>query len=229
MSHHILMRKLAKWHIWLGWLAAIPLLIWTISGLVMVAKPIEEVRGEDLRAERATTLFTITLGAKQQPITLSEGRIITQNGRPILLATSGDGAITRYALDAQGPTALPPITEAQARAIAAKALKPGSAITGAVLYPAGKAPFEFRKDMPVWQLTLTSGAHIYIGRDTGELEAVRTPYWRFYDFMWGLHIMDPVAREDTHHPLIIISVIIGLASCVIGAILLFRRRKAKTK
>ena len=37
-----------RWHIWLAWVAAIPILLWTISGLVMVARPIEDVRGEGL-------------------------------------------------------------------------------------------------------------------------------------------------------------------------------------
>ena len=39
--------KLRRWHIWLAWIAAIPLLFWTVSGLVMVARPIEEVRGDE--------------------------------------------------------------------------------------------------------------------------------------------------------------------------------------
>ncbi|MFL6785476.1 MAG: hypothetical protein ACJ8E0_04335, partial [Sphingomicrobium sp.] len=42
--------RLRRWHTWLGWLVAIPMLFWTVSGLVMVARPIEEVRGTDLIA-----------------------------------------------------------------------------------------------------------------------------------------------------------------------------------
>ena len=38
--------RLRRWHVWLGWLVGLPMLIWTVSGLVMVARPIEEVRGE---------------------------------------------------------------------------------------------------------------------------------------------------------------------------------------
>ena len=39
---------LRRWHIWLGWLVGIPMLFWTVSGVLMVWKPIEEVRGTDL-------------------------------------------------------------------------------------------------------------------------------------------------------------------------------------
>src|SRR5215218_10213828 len=44
-------QRLRRWHIWLGWAVGLPFLAWTISGLVMVARPIETVRGEDLIAE----------------------------------------------------------------------------------------------------------------------------------------------------------------------------------
>ena len=43
--------KYRRWHIWLAWVAAIPILLWVISGLVMVARPIEEVRGEGLLSD----------------------------------------------------------------------------------------------------------------------------------------------------------------------------------
>ena len=39
---------------------------------------------------------------------------------------------------------------------------------------------DFRRPMPAWQISLADGTHVYIGRDTGEVEAVRTPFWRFY-------------------------------------------------
>ena len=37
--------QLRRWHIWLGWIAAIPILLWVVSGLIMVVRPIEEVSG----------------------------------------------------------------------------------------------------------------------------------------------------------------------------------------
>jgi uncharacterized iron-regulated membrane protein len=43
--------NLRRWHIWLGWIVGIPILFWTVSGLVMVARPIDEVRGTHLLRE----------------------------------------------------------------------------------------------------------------------------------------------------------------------------------
>ena len=50
-NHERLRQRLRRWHIWLGWIVGLPFLAWTVSGLVMVARPIETVRGEDLIAE----------------------------------------------------------------------------------------------------------------------------------------------------------------------------------
>ena len=44
-------RRLGRIHVWLGWLVGIPFLIWTATGLWMVARPIDEVRGVQLKAE----------------------------------------------------------------------------------------------------------------------------------------------------------------------------------
>jgi len=51
-----MMRRLAKWHIWLGWLVGVPLVMWTLTGLVMVSRPIETVRGDHLRARNSPTM-----------------------------------------------------------------------------------------------------------------------------------------------------------------------------
>ena len=50
--------RLRRWHVWLGWLIAIPMILWTVSGVVMVWKPIDEVRGEGLMAPPSTLKLT---------------------------------------------------------------------------------------------------------------------------------------------------------------------------
>ena len=50
MQRPRIMQRISRWHIWLGWLVGLPVLMWTVTGLVMVAKPIEEVRGKIGRA-----------------------------------------------------------------------------------------------------------------------------------------------------------------------------------
>ena len=56
---------------------------------------------------------------------------------------------------------------------------------------------------------------------------MRTRWWRGFDFMWGLHIMDLQTREDTSHPILILFAFLGVVGALLGCILMFRRRKAR--
>lgn len=222
------MRRFARWHIWLGWLIAIPLLLWTASGLLMVLRPIDEVRGTTLRIEHPPQPLRVKLDAGGGDTLLREGQLINQRGRSILLATYMDGSVARIDLASGSNSHLPPVDEAEARRAVAHAIKGGDRVSAVQLFSANAVPFDFRKPLAVWQVTLDDKTHVYVGRDTGEIEAVRSRWWRAFDFMWGLHIMDPVEREDTSHPLLIVSAALALVSVLLGTFLLFRRRKVRT-
>ena len=58
----------------------------------------------------------------------------------------------------------------------------------------------------------------------------RTKFWRFYDWMWGLHIMDLGGRENTHNPWIVGFGILTLVTTVLAIVLLpltGKRRRRK--
>lgn len=230
-------RSLFRYHVWLGWLVGVPLLLWTISGLVMVARPIETVRGTDLKIERppallavgtALTLPFMAAGAPR----VREYRVTVRDGRSV--------AQVKYANDDQAlfdtitGARLTPINEAEARRIVGAQIRSATAgheVAGATLFAAKDAPFDFRKPIPAWQVRLANGTHVYVGRDTGEIEAVRTRYWRFYDFMWGLHIMDLQTREDTNHPILIGFTVVAAVASILAILLMiaryFPRRRVK--
>lgn len=226
MASRTLMQNYARWHIWLGWLVAVPLVFWTVSGLVMVARPIEEVRGHSLHIEHKQVPVRVQLGSAAGDTLIREGKILDQRGRSVLIATFMDGSVHRIDLGAPGQTMLPPVDDAEARAAVRHAIKGGDQVASLKLFSAEQSPADFRKPIAAWQVILADGTHVYVGRDTGEIEAIRTGWWRFYDFMWGLHIMDLETREDTHHPLLIGFAALALASCLLGTVLLFRRRHA---
>ena len=94
-------------------------------------------------------------------------------------------------------------------------------------FAADQAPLDLRRPRPSWQATFADGTHLYLDADTGEVLALRTGYWRAYDFMWGLHIMDPLGREDTSHWLLWLFGSAGLVTSLFGSTLLFRRRRMK--
>ena len=221
------MRRIARWHIWLGWLVGIPIVMWTATGLFMVAKPIEEVRGNHLRVEMPEQPLILPDSDLASPDSaLKEMRAVMQDGRAVAILTGLDGAVTRVDM-ASGET-IAPVDSAKARSIAAEQIVGGDKVRSVTFFEAENVPFDFRRPMPVWQVALEDGAHIYIGRDTGEIEAVRTSWWRWFDFMWGLHIMDLSEREDTSHPILILFATLSLTGALLGTILMFRRRKSRT-
>lgn len=219
------MRTLAKWHVWLGWLVGVPIVMWLATGLLMVARPIEEVRGEHLRREPPPTPLVIPGSALASPeAQLKEMRVVMQRGRAVAILTGLDGSVRR--VDFATGTALPPLDAAAARALVAERITTGKDVARVRLFPADQTPFDFRRPLAVWQVALNDGTNVYVGRDTGEIEAVRTRWWRAFDLAWGLHIMDLSEREDTSHPILILFAALSLTGAVIGCVLMFRRRRA---
>ncbi len=203
--------------------------MWTLTGLVMVAKPIEEVRGDHLRLEQSERVLPAGPGISVAlPETGSRPvrSIATTMGRdePVTRVDYADGTVERFSADG---APLGSLDEEQARSLVAERIRGGEAVERATLFAADEVPFDFRRPMPVWQVALEDGTHIYVGADTGEIEAVRTRWWRLFDVMWGLHIMDLQTREDSSHPILILFATLALAGSLLGCILLFRRRKTR--
>lgn len=227
MAARTLMQRLARWHIWLGWVAALPILLWLASGLFMALRPIEEVRGEHLRIETKREPVRVALSEGESETLIRDGRLLNQRGRSILLVTHTDGSVARIDLTDRANTPLPPVDEAEARRAVAAAIKGGDKVVSVRLFEADQAPLDFRKPIPAWRVELADGTYVYIGRMTGEIEAIRTRWWRIYDFLWGLHIMDPVGRENAYNPFVWVFGALALLLGMLGAILLFRRRKTR--
>ena len=216
------MQRFARWHIWLGWLAAIPLLLWTISGLFMTLRPIDEVRGTDLRAEAAPLdPAGLVLPKLGEPFTKLS--LVAQANTAVWVATLGNGTKQRFSARDGAPQG--PVSAFEARSLADAAYAGTEPLVAVESFTAEEAPLELRQPRPSWQARFGDGTHIYIDADTGEVLALRTGWWRAYDFMWGLHIMDPVGRENTSHFLLWLFSAVALISCLLGTTLLFRRRR----
>jgi len=223
MRRQSTMRRFARWHIWLGWLVGVPFLMWTVSGFMMVVRPIETVRGEHLRAEApvipAGETATLHLEGTARSVTL-----LNFPDGPGWVVVREDGQRARYSPD-DGKLVAPPDEEA-VRAIAKASFTGDAALESVALTDPTDPPTDFRAKMPAWQAHFADGTNVYIHRQTGELLALRTRWWRIYDFMWGLHIMDLQTRQDFNHPILIIFAGLGILGSVLGCVLMFRRRKA---
>ncbi|HEX8574413.1 MAG TPA: PepSY domain-containing protein [Allosphingosinicella sp.] len=195
-------QRLRRWHIWLGWIVGLPFLAWTVSGLVMVAKPIETVRGEGLVAEAPplpSGLEPVPPAIGPRPV--ASLRLEPRPDGPKWLVRYADGA-SRLA-DARTGRLLPPLAAADAARIIRERYKGEASISAVDRTAAGSPPIDFRRKVAAWRVTMSDGTRFYLDAATGEILARRTSWWRFYDLMWGIHIMDLKTREDAHNPLLI--------------------------
>ena len=211
--------RLRGWHIWLGWIVGIPFLVWTVSGLVMVWKPIEEVRGEQLLSEPPAMRFDgpvvppAVTGLPIQSLSLE-----SRAAGPRWVVRLTDGT-TRLANPLSGAL-LPPLSAADAAREVAARYTGKARVRSVARTNADDPPIELRRAIAAWQVALDDGTHFYVDASSGEVVARRTGWWRVYDFMWGLHIMDPVTREDTHNPWVVGFGIAALLTTVLALLML---------
>ncbi len=220
-------RTLHKWHIWLGWLVGVPLILWTASGLFMVVRPIEEVRGEHLRAEplMLTAINPVAPLLSGRPV---EKLTLEQRASGPVWVIQYPGGDLRRADPATGAL-LPKIGAPEAAALADSYYAGKTRQVSARKFVADKAPLDLRRDRPSWQVNYADGTRLYIDEDTGGLLALRTDQWRVFDFMWGLHIMDLQTREDTHHPILILFATLALVTLLLAFWMLIARQRRRQK
>jgi hypothetical protein len=214
-----LFRLMGQIHLWLGVAFGVQVMLWLISGLVMVIIPIEEIRGEHLRHEVSERAIDWSDGAlplasiiNAQTSEVVSARTGWLAGQPVWQLETGDGPVM---IDARSGDSLSPISAELARNIAL-ARQNGLGEISAISRIA------------------TPPVTFYINSQTGELRAVRTTAWRVYDVFWGIHIMDWSSRENFNSWWIkvtsIIAILFGLAGVYLTVHRLWmmgRRRKAE--
>ena len=122
---------------------------------------------------------------------------------------------------------LPALSAADAASEVSARYTGSAAVQAVKRTSADDPPLDLRKPVATWQVTMDDGVRFYVDTASGQIVATRTRWWRFYDLMWGFHIMDLKTREDTHNPLVIGFGLIALAVSVIGVILLPKTLKRK--
>ena len=222
--------RLRRWHIWLGWIVGIPFLVWTVSGLLMVWKPIEEVRGAHLMAEpKPMRMGGVLVPPALAGVPIQSLSLEQRAGGPRWVITLPDGT-TRLG-SAETGALMPPLSAADATNEVMALYSGRAKVHSVARTDPEKPPIDLRRPIAAWQVAMDDGTHFYVDAASGEVLAKRTAWWRIYDFMWGLHIMDPATREDTHNPWIIGFGIVSLVTIMLALVMLpltIRRRK-KTK
>jgi hypothetical protein len=202
-------------------------LLWVVSGLIMVARPIEEVRGAGLlRDPQPIRLVGPPISPLVAGVPLSSLTLEERAAGPRWVIKLPDGK-TRIADPTTG-LLLPALSASDATREVEARYTGKAKVQSVTRTSADNPPLDLRRPIDAWKIEMDDGTRFYVDSSTGQIAATRTRWWRFYDLMWGLHIMDPQTREDTHNPFVIGFGIIALAMAVLGTIVLpmtIRRRK----
>jgi len=152
-------------------------------------------------------------------------------GSPFYTVTT---AKKRYLLDASTGQVVSPLDEKMATQIATYQYNGDATVMKTALITSD-APMEIgTRALPLWRVDFDDrfATSFYIDPYSGSLVTRRHVYWRVFDFLWMLHIMDYDERSDIHQPLLWSAQVAGLLLTVTGAWLLIhrmRRRKNRRK
>src|SRR5688572_1182675 len=153
--------RLRRWHVWLGWVVGVPILLWVVSGLIMVAKPIEEVRGEHLLAEPKPMRMALppvppAIGG----VPISSLALEQRAAGPRWVVTLADGT-TRLA-DPNSGALLPPLSAADAVHEVAARYTGDARVQSASRTDPENPPLELRRPSAAWRVAMDDGTRFYV-------------------------------------------------------------------
>ncbi len=217
-----------KIHKYISLLVSIQLIAWTVSGTYFAFNNIDNIRGTAYR--QTADFHSFDLVDFKSSYLAQEVRVLFRLGDPILVVE--DENATAY-FDATGKPVVE-LSKQQAIEIVSNKtnLMPVEAIRIDKLYRGS----EFRgRDLPLYKVTTDSSdqVNVYLNAMSGEVTAIRSDSWRMWDFLWGLHIMDYVDRDDFHNIWLKVFSVLAIVTSLSGIVLFvissvwWKRRQVK--
>lgn len=217
-------RRLYALHRWISAVAFVQLAAWTLSGTFFAVVPIEKVRGTGVEGAHRLAIpdrggqvapAEAIESARQEGLTgASSLELRAMPAGVFYLVSDGERGLR---LDAN--TGRPsPVTKEEAVATARRDQSGAPPVASAALIERDP-DIEYRdKPLPAWQVRLDDGSRtvVYVDATTGDVTARRSDLWRWYDFLWSLHIMDYDGRDNFNHPLLIAAALLALLTVVTG-------------
>lgn len=192
------------WHRWLGIIVGVQMVIWAISGAYMVFVQLPFIHGEHLTQEADEEVADSSLVARlpevldayphADKIELVNRRVQSQPQDLAQLHIESE----KFLIDLN---TLAPIqlVESDIRELAAAYYAKGEPNISAVQYLESEAPSELNERfLPIWRVDFDDfgNTSLYLHPQTGEMTVRRHDFWRGFDIMWMLHIMDYKDRVD---------------------------------
>lgn len=220
--------RISTWlHKWIGLVVAVQVVFWVLGGLIMVALPIERVRGEHRAAElEAAVLDVAAIAPLDQAVAAAGGQAVearleaTPRG-PVWTITPPDGEPVRLSARTGRPLdALEP--DEASRLAAIQYAGPGRPLSAELL---AEAPRETGREGALWRVGFDDPEHtrFYLDPATGLVVTRRSDLWSFFDFMWRLHILDFDTGDNINSWWLLSAAAVTLILVVTGLVLLWIR------
>jgi uncharacterized iron-regulated membrane protein len=225
-------------HKWFGLIVGLQLLIWLATGLYMVVVNIDFIHGDPLVKNMRQVIVVPEPASYSVASLRARYKDITQIALKPFMGKTFYAITTvkmRYLVDPATGALESPLSEATAREVARYHFAGSAAVINATLINSNP-PMEIQtRGLPLWRIDFDDrfATSFYIDPYDGSLVTRRHQYWRIFDFMWMLHIMDYEDRSDAHNLLLITAQTTGLTFAITGLWLLFYsfsgpRKKSRT-
>lgn len=225
-------------HKWLGLVVGLQVLIWLGSGLYMVVVDLDFIHGDPLVKNTQQTIAVpaaaqVSISGLHQryPDATAIG-LRAVMGNTFFTVTTKE---TRYLVDPQNGAVVSPLKEKTIREIATFYYKGNAPVLNIELLTDNPPREIGQRPLPLWRVDFDDqfNTSFYIDPYSGTLSTRRHQYWRIFDFLFMLHIMDYDERADVHNLLLKIAQFTGVVFAITGFWLLFysfkKRRKAVIK
>ncbi len=211
-----LQRKLRRWHRGLAVITALQLLAWTLSGVFFALVDIEHVRGSQHR--QPVESGTINLADMAWQVSAVEALELRQRrpGEWIVGVRREEG--TRW-FDASGEELQ---TLGANDALLLVNRQTDLAVTHVEWVDEPVEGSEFRgRPLPLWRAYATERPTTvaYLDATSGEVVAIRNTAWRWWDFLWSLHIMDYDDRDTIGTVLLKVFSVLAVFTALAGIVL----------
>jgi PepSY-associated TM region len=224
MKLSLLCRSLHKW---LALFVGLQLLVWAITGFFMVAIDLDFIHGDPLVRNLRTPVGSTTgvLPVSQLAGRYPEITLVSLHSLPVLSSPVYEltAAGRKVLVDATGGQQLSPLSSGMIRQLA-RSYYAGNGQLSAVQLLEHEVPMEIRgRSGPLWRADFDDWLEttLYLHPDTGALVARRHRLWRWYDFLWMLHIMDYGVRETPTGVVPRVATLLGTVTIASGVWLLY--------
>lgn len=214
---------------------AVQFMLWSFSGLYMVVMDIDFIHGDHLIKQPTPLLVSSEKN-------LSFQQVLQQypQAKHLKLTKLAQRSVYQFRVNnqaglisAQTGVSLLPFSKGDIAKLASEQsnLLPSSNIIDIRLLT-DVAPAELSaRHLPVWKVAYddVSTSTLYISAATGQVVTKRHNYWRLFDVMWMLHIMDYENRSDITNWLLFVFSLTGIFSSLSGFYLLGHRFRFTVK